>query len=462
MIRLPVRSPGFSLPLAAASADGAVVINRAELSIYRRYFTAAIAIALTLGATWGAWLLWKIGLSGKFTGASIHEVNAHGEAQVFGWVGLFIMGFAYQVFPRLWRTRLAWPGLAAATFALMIVGLVARTIGMIADTPRIALIGGAMQIAAASVFVAQILLTARRRDEPSRNPCVGFIVVALLFFVVQAVVSVWHTWTTMTADSRDTLLWYVATWQAPLRDLQIHGMALLMIFGVNLRLLPPMYNLPEMSVRRQWLALAVLSLSVIGEIAIFLAYRFTNNHHVAALLMLPWLGLAGGAGMITLWLKPWRQLRDVFGEIDRGAKFIRAAYGWLAISMVMLLLLPVYQFASGIAFSHAYYGAIRHAITVGFISLMIMGMAAKVVPQFVGYSDTRTLSSLRGPFVLINIGCFLRVSTQTLTDWHPTFFAIVGVSGLLEVVALAWWGIDLLRLMRHPSGISPRRRHVEQ
>ena len=52
-------------------------------------------------------------------------------------------------------------------------------------------------------------------------------------------------------------------------------------------------------------------------------------------------------------------------------------------------------------FSHAFYGATRHAITVGFVSLMIVGVAAKVVPTLNGISTTR-LWPLWGPFVLIN------------------------------------------------------------
>ena len=42
----------------------------------------------------------------------LHEVNAHGHAQIFGWVALFIMGFAYQAFPRFRHTRLWRPALA--------------------------------------------------------------------------------------------------------------------------------------------------------------------------------------------------------------------------------------------------------------------------------------------------------------------------------------------------------------
>jgi hypothetical protein len=131
---------------------------------------------------------------------------------------------------------------------------------------------------------------------------------------------------------------------------------------------------------------------------------------------------------------------------DRTAKFIRIAYGWLAVSLAMLLLLPIYQWALGTPFSHAYYGAIRHAITVGFVSMMIVGVASKVVPTLTG-RDPRTLSALWGPFILLNLGCFLRVSLQTLTDWTPAAYPLIGLSGTLELIALGWWGISLAVMM---------------
>src|SRR5262245_57109608 len=75
-------------------------------TIYRRFFKAGIAVTLTAGAAWGALLLITIGLKGSFTAISIFDVNAHGHAQIFGWVGLFVMGFAYQAFPRFKHTSL--------------------------------------------------------------------------------------------------------------------------------------------------------------------------------------------------------------------------------------------------------------------------------------------------------------------------------------------------------------------
>ena len=429
------RAAGVAAPAAENVAD----------TIYRRFFLGGIALILTAGATWGAYLLWQIGFAGKFTGVSLQHVNAHGQAQIYGWCGLFIMGFAYQAFPRLWHTDLVRPRLAVAAFALMLIGLALRTFGMIGGGSAAALItqtlGGLAHIAAVAIFATQIYLTFRR-STARLEPYIGFIFAALLWFTAMAVLDQWHTHRMMVAATRDELLWQVATWQAPLRDLQIHGLAMFMIFGVSLRMLPALFGVSAVSARRAWRAMWVLAAAVVLEIAVFLVYRYSGRHAIAALLMIPWIMLAAGSWMVAAPLRLWR--RPPVRE--RSVKFVRAAYAWLAVSMIMLLLLPVHQAVSGIPFSHAYYGAIRHAITVGFVSLMIMGMAAKVVPTLNG-RDTRQLTALWGPFVLVNVGCFLRVSLQALTDLDPRFFAVVGVSGLLEVTGLAWWGAGLARIM---------------
>lgn len=431
--------------------------GRLDDAIYRRFFTAAIAVVLTAGATWGAWMLYRIGIARDFTGVSIFQVNAHGHAQIFGWVGLFIMGFGYQAFPRKWQTRLVWPRVAVVVFITMLAGLTLKTIGLAAPEEGwgagVALAGGIAEVLAISVFAVQIVETFRRSMSSRLDPWVGYIMAALAFFVVQAAFDTWHAWMTMTARSQQQLLWYVATYQAPLRDFQMHGMALLMILGVNQRVLPGLYNRQPIPRRRSWVALALLVSAVAGEAFLFAAYRWTGNHVLAAFLLVPWTMLAIGICMIALPWKLWQPLKRVDGEIDRCGKFIRTAYAWLALSLAMLLFLPAYLAMSKLPFSHAYYGAIRHAFTVGFISLMIMGFAAKVVPML-NRVDPRTLTKLRGPFILINAGCFLRVSLQTLTDWQPRAFSFVGISGVLEVSALAWWGLGLVQIMRCGKRVS--------
>src|SRR5690606_27366587 len=148
------------------------------------------------------------------------------------------------------------------------------------------------------------------------------------WFVAASVLNVWHAWVTMTAADAAALTWYVATYQAPLRDVQIHGVALFMILGVSTRMLPGIFGVRPVGARRAWWALGVLTAAVLGEIGLFLAYRWTGNHALAAALMVPWAMLAAGVGMVAGPWRPWRR----FPVADRVGKFVRAAYGWLAVS----------------------------------------------------------------------------------------------------------------------------------
>jgi hypothetical protein len=78
---------------------------------------------------------------------------------------------------------------------------------------------------------------------------------------------------------------------------------------------------------------------------------------------------------------------------------------------------------------------------------MIMGIAARVVPTLNGI-DPRTLSRLTGPFLMVNLGCGLRVAMQIATDWTAAAYAPIGLSGTLEVAGLAWWGLELVGVIR--------------
>ena len=227
---------------------------------------------------------------------------------------------------------------------------------------------------------------------------------------------------------------------------------MLMIFGVSQRIFHHFYALPKTNERLSLAGLTLVNAAIAGEIAGLLLMK-TAGHAWAAL----WYGsvlllLATTAVLVRSW-----HIFSHSDEADRSLKFLRAAYVWLFVSLTMLALLPAYQQgllatlagdseAARLGFSHAYYGATRHAITVGFISLMIVGVSAKVVPTLNGIAASK-LSRLWSPFVLINTGCILRVVGQTLTDFSPRAFAFAGVSGLLEVTGLAIWGIHLWRVM---------------
>jgi hypothetical protein len=450
-----------SLPTAESNAPTGELAD----TIYRPFFKAGIAVVLSLGAVWGAYLLLRISFAGRFDEVGLHEVNAHGHAQIFGWVGLFVMGFAYQAFPRFKHTSLACPRLAFISWGLMLAGIIGRAVfePWVADAQwtRMPAIGGSLfEVGAICLFAGIILQTWRRSGKPLAVYDY-YILAAVTWFVVQAIYDAVYFGMTAWITERAVLVDLVAGWQGSLREIQIHGFALLMILGVSQRLFPHFYGLPAPNPRLAAAALVALNVAVVGESTGLVLMHYAG-HAWAALWYASVLLLAGS---VLALVRGWHLFAPA-EESDRSLKFLRAAYLWLFISLAMLVLLPVYQYgllhwlapdsgAAQLGFSHAYYGAIRHAITVGFISLMIVGVAAKVVPTLNGV-DVRALSRLWAPFVLLNLGCALRVISQTATDFTTHTFPAAGVSGVLEVSGLALWGLHLWLVM---AG-SPRTRPV--
>jgi hypothetical protein len=415
--------------------------------IYRRFFKAGIAITLTVGALWGAINLLEIALDKNLLQLRlVPSIHAHAHAMIFGWVGLFVMGFAYQSFPRFKFTTLWRPDLANLTFVLMLAGIAAR-IGaeLLQPAPLglgLGILSAAVELAAISLFVLIILRTARQSMEPG-NPYERFILSAFFWFLVQAIFSGVFFFAKATAASQEQLVHRIALLDAPLRDMQLFGFAALIIAGVSQRFVPVVYGLSRPKHDRQKLIFALMNASLILDVMSYIALLSSGNPYFVAgveisyVLMVVWAVLL--VRQLGVFSAPARR--------DRSWKFIRAAYAWLLFSMAMMPFFMVYGALTHQVFSHAYWGAHRHAFTVGFVSLMIVGVASRVVPILVG-ADSGRVGSLWGPFILLNVGCAARVFFQILTDFVPNLaYPLIGASGFVEFTALAWWGIGLWRIM---------------
>jgi hypothetical protein len=79
--------------------------------------------------------------------------------------------------------------------------------------------------------------------------------------------------------------------------------------------------------------------------------------------------------------------------------------------------------------------------------MMILGVSSKVVPTLSGVNVRRT-NSLWPTFLLLNLGNLTRVSSQIATDFSPSAYSVMGFSGFIEVVGLAFWGYELFTNMR--------------
>src|SRR5215470_15000859 len=130
-------------------------------TIYRPFFLAGIATVLTLGCLFGAINLLTIGLKESFSAVNYSWVLAHAHAMVFGFVGFFIMGFAYQAVPGFKHTVLWQPRLAFLSLPLMIAGLVLQTVAHLLSPPSLSLevLASVIQTTAVIIFAVVMVQT---------------------------------------------------------------------------------------------------------------------------------------------------------------------------------------------------------------------------------------------------------------------------------------------------------------
>ncbi len=414
--------------------------------IYRRFFKAAIVVMFTFGCVFGGVNLAVLAARHQLASLDMRAlIWSHAHAQVAGWVTFFVMGFAYQAFPRFKLTTLWKPGWAAATLYAMAGALAVRCLADLWQASPFwqasGTVAGAVELAVVLTFVAIIVQTLRSSKQP-REPYEKFLYAALGWMVAAFAFDLWVFVASAGVSGYDEWVRFIGSYDGPWRDLQLLGFAGGMILGVSQRFLPFLYGFREVSPRASTWAFCLWNLGVAGNIACYSLLIRTHNPVWGIGLE---ASIAGLLAAVVILIRSFG-LYSVRVERDRALRFLQAAYGWGVFALVLLILLPAYDAAAGVAFSHAYFGAYRHAFTVGFISLMIVGVSSKVVPVLAG-ADPQRLRSLTVPFWLLNIGNSMRVFFQILTDTQSWAFPLMAASAWVEVAGLVWWAVDLWRLM---------------
>jgi hypothetical protein len=415
--------------------------------IYRRFFKAGVVIVLTVGCLWGAINLLQIALGESFL--LVHllpAIHAHAHAMIFGWVGMFVMGFAYQSFPRFKNTRLWRPELANFSFYLLAIGI---GCGVIAEMTAPAVVGfalgavsGICEITAVLFFMLVLYRTARESIDPP-NRYEKFIATSLLWFLLGTIAEAIFFFAKATAHSQQALIRRIALMDGPLRDIQLLGFAALIIAGVSQRFVPHVYGLGKPAHDLQALIFSLVNGSLILNIASYVLFLTTGHVYFVISLEFAYLLMPLWAALLCVQLGVFRRP----SQTDRTFKFIRAAYIWLLIACGMMPFFPVYSALTHQIFAHTYMGSYRHAFTVGFISMMILGVSSRVAPILAGV-DSKRMNSLWAPFLLLNFGCGGRVVLQLLTDFFPRgAYPLIGFTGFIELGALLWWGVELWQTM---------------
>jgi NnrS protein/Domain of unknown function (DUF1858) len=423
-------------------------------TIYRRFFKAAILTMFTFGCVMGGVNLALMAARHQLASLDLRAVTwAHAHAQIAGWVTFFVMGFAYQAVPRFKFVSLWRPKLACATMWVLAPALAIRAIADLFLPHRGWLLAGTMagfvEWAVAATFVLIIVQTIRQSKQPA-EPYERFVVAALGWMLAAFAFDTWVFTQSALVSGYFGWVKFIGRIDAPWRDLQLLGFVGTMILGVSQRFLPFIYGFREVPRRTSTQVLWLWNLSVAGNIIGYSLLVRTKLPVWGIALELSVLGLLASAVILVRAFGVF----TVKVERDRSLRFIQAAWAWGVVALVLFALMPVYTAFQHVVFSHAYFGGYRHAFTVGFISLMILGVSSKIVPVLGGLSPSQ-VSTLRVTFWLVNVGNAMRVVFQILTDSYSWAYPIMAASAWIEVAGLAIWAMDLWRAMsRRPQAAS--------
>jgi hypothetical protein len=440
------RRRGIDLGQLLAELAGAAGVaveregTRAQL-VHRPFIAWALAVTLSLGAGWGALLLFEIGLHGRFEAVPAGDVVAHGAAQLWGFVGLFVVGIALRYLPM--ATSGPRPGrvfcrFLLAAFLLGVLGgfawsLAAREVSWLGP------LSGAALVLAAALFGGFML---RQVAGGLRSTWARLVIAAGGWMLLWAAA-------TLVLRSRaagDGPGGYGEPMRQLLIELALFGFALNAIYGFGLRLLSgivgsgtPRGGAVEATFWLHNAGIISLALSHLGGLAL------AGPPGAAA--------LAAGAFSYAFGMRGFVRVRRTSPRPEVGQAvlrhYVQLAFFWLLAGLMLLVAADLEWGVHGRAPPHAYLGAVRHALTVGFVTTLILGVGQRLLP-ILGHTLLAWPRLVLPTFLLIAAGNLLRVLTEMATPWSAAAFALMPFSAVLELLALALFATNALRTLWPP------------
>src|SRR5690349_22815816 len=109
--------------------DRAIAREQSLSRLLMSYIVTGLIFMLLPGTFLGVWNLIKISSREAVNSVSPAWIQAHGHAQLFGWVGTFILGIGFYSIPKLRKLEpfSLWEGWLS--LALWVVGVPSRCLG---------------------------------------------------------------------------------------------------------------------------------------------------------------------------------------------------------------------------------------------------------------------------------------------------------------------------------------------
>ncbi len=354
-------------------------------------------------------------------------MEGHGHAQMFGWIGSFILGIGFYSQP-VRRTGLRDP---IACFVLWTAGVLLRWVGNIYEWHwrSLLVVSSALELAAVLLFLSAASHHKRSEAEKAKNKGMEPWMIAVLLSTAALTAAVIFNFVEcMRLALNGTTPSFPHVLDQKYLVLLGWGFLGPVVWGFSARWLPAFLAIAQPRVRALQSALILDVCGVLAGIAGWLPVA-TVLIAVSAITVVFALHLAE---------RPHGHAK-VLGIHPSFPYFIRIAYAWLVIAGGMSIWAALADHHGGI------WGASRHALTVGFAATMVFSIGPRILPHFCGVTRLFSTRLMLASLLLLQVGCTLRVSSEPLAYEGFSTFAwnVLPVSGMLELTGVLIFALNI-------------------
>jgi uncharacterized protein involved in response to NO len=393
------------------------------------FVTTGLFFMLFPGTFLGVWNLLQI--SGRESVASISPawLQAHGHAQVFGWVGSFILGIGFYSIPKLrsgarasftaaWACWAMWTIGAAVRWAANVYGWHWRTL-----LP----VSASLELAAFLIFFRSV--SGHRSHEAGKQELEPWIWVVASASTGLLLVLLTNLAACVYVAIRGRTPAFPHLFDQRFLALVAWGFLVPFVWGFSAKWMTVFVGLKPARTKG---LLAGVTTNLAGLASVLCGYVFAGS----CLLVI-------GAIVVVAALRMFEP--SVSEPKTRGVHssfpfFVRMAYAWLLVAAVLGAAANLYDTSGGI------WGASRHALTVGFASVMILCVGQRVLPAFAGMKMLCSTKLMFVGLTLVTLGCTLRVSCEIVAyqEYAAWAWSVLPISALCELAGFTAFAVNLL------------------
>jgi uncharacterized protein involved in response to NO len=393
------------------------------------YISTGLLFMLLPGTFLGVWNLLAISSHHAADSVSPSWIQAHGHAQIFGWIGTFILGIGFYSIPKLRRLNSFALSAVWSSWALWTIGVTLRWLTSVYQWEWRAFLplSAALELAAFAIFFRTV--SGHRPQESGKTKLEVWVFVVIAGSVGLLLTLLVNFGVTLFLAVRGTSAEIPANFDQRFLVLQTWGFLVPFVWGFSAKWLPVFLGLRPVRGRFLLLAVALNSAGVL--------VAFAGSMMAASLLLI--IGLITAVYSLRLLETPAHPAK-VKGVHTSFPVFVRLAYVWALVAASLGIWAASVQNPRGI------WGASRHALTVGFLAMMVFAIGQRVLPAFSGMRLLFSTKLMLVASMLLAVGCLLRVSAEILAyqGLMLSAWAWLSVSAVTEMTAVTLFAANLI------------------